>query len=153
FYWHFADLAAFHARVIAQWKQVATEAIIADIEHHRSLDKRLDALLRHAFGAGAAVEIRMRAWGETNAAAARALDEIDRRRRGYIERLLIAAGVAPSLAATRTQVLYWTYLGAALTRSRLAGARLERVVDELKQIGLAGVRSPTSRTSRKRGIA
>src|SRR5215831_20640718 len=52
FYWHFADLAAFHARVIAQWKQVATEAIIADIEHHRSLDKRLDALLRHAFGAG-----------------------------------------------------------------------------------------------------
>src|SRR5262249_9553048 len=53
FYWHFADLDAFHARVIARWKQVATEGIIADIERYRSRDERLDALLRHAFGHGA----------------------------------------------------------------------------------------------------
>jgi len=151
FYWHFADLAAFHARVIAQWKQVATESIIADLERYRSHGERLDALLRHAFGDGAAVEIRMRAWGETNAAAARALDEIDRRRRTYIERLLVAAGVAPSLAAIRTQILYWTYLGAALSRSKLTGARLERTVAELKQIGLAGRWPPTSRKARKPG--
>src|SRR6202023_1045555 len=62
FYWHFADLDAFHARVIERWKKVATEAIIADIERYRSFDERLDALLRHAFGRGAAVEVRMRAW-------------------------------------------------------------------------------------------
>src|SRR5262249_53620892 len=29
FYWHFADIETFHARVIARWRQVATEAIIA----------------------------------------------------------------------------------------------------------------------------
>jgi AcrR family transcriptional regulator len=136
FYWHFADLDAFHARVIEQWKKVATEAIIADIERYRSLDERLDALLRHAFGHGAAVEVRMRAWAENNTAAARALAEIDRRRRGYIERMLVAASVAPAAAAARTQVLYWAYLGAALSRSRLTGARLDRIVAELKQIGL-----------------
>lgn len=136
FYWHFADLDDFHARVIEAWKQVATEAIIADIERHAATEARLDALLRHAFGSGAALEVRMRAWAEHNRAAARALADIDRRRRGYIERMLIAAGITPAAAATRTQVLYWAYLGAALSRERLAGARLERVVAELKRIGL-----------------
>jgi AcrR family transcriptional regulator len=140
FYWHFADLDAFHARVIAHWKQVATEGIIADIERYRSRDERLDALLRHAFGHGAAIEIRMRAWAETNGAAAQALDRIDRRRRGYIERLLIDAGIPPREAATRTQVLYWAYLGAALSRSRLTGTRLDRMVAEFKAIGLGGPR-------------
>jgi AcrR family transcriptional regulator len=138
FYWHFRDLAAFHARVIEQWKEVTTDAIIADIERYQSLEARLEALLRHAFGDGAALEVRMRAWAESNGAAARALDHIDRRRRGYIERLLVEAGIAPVVAATRTQVLYWAYLGAALNRSRLAGARLERMVAELKRIGLGG---------------
>jgi AcrR family transcriptional regulator len=139
FYWHFADLDAFHSKVIEHWRLVATEAIIADIERYESREERIDALLRHAFGHGAAIEIRMRAWAESNAAAARALDDIDRRRRGYIERLLIDAGIAPPLAATRTQVLYWAYLGAALSRSRLTGPRLDRMVAELKAIGLDGL--------------
>jgi hypothetical protein len=44
------------------------------------------------------------------------------------------------LAATRTQILYWTYLGAALSRRRLTRARLDRIVAELKAIGLGGPR-------------
>jgi len=136
FYWHFTDLGAFHARVIEHWKQVATEAIIADIERYQSLEERLEVLLRRAFGQSAALEIRMRAWADNNAEAAQALDDVDHRRRAYIEQLLLGAGIAPPLAATRTQVLYWAYLGAALSRSRLAGERLDRIVAELKQIGL-----------------
>jgi AcrR family transcriptional regulator len=136
FYWHFTDLGAFHARVIEHWKQVATEAIIADIERYELHEERLNALLRHAFGHGAALEIRMRAWAESNPAAAHALDDIDNRRRGYIERLLLEAGIAPALAATRTRVLYWSYLGAALSHSKLTGERLERIVAELKRIAL-----------------
>jgi AcrR family transcriptional regulator len=139
FYWHFADLGVFHARVIEQWKQETTEAIIADNERFASNPERLDALLYRAFGRGAVLEVRMRAWAENNAAAARALAAIDRRRRGYIERLLVEAGIAPPLAATRTLVLYWTYLGAALSRSKLAGAPLDRIVAELKQIALGGL--------------
>jgi AcrR family transcriptional regulator len=136
FYWHFADLGTFHERVINHWKQVATEAIIADIERYESHEDRLDALLRHAFGQSVALEIRMRAWAEHNAEVARALDDIDRRRRKYIEQLLLEVGIAPPLAATRTQVLYWTYLGAAWSRSRLTGERLDRIVAELKWIAL-----------------
>jgi AcrR family transcriptional regulator len=138
FYWHFTDLGTFHTHVIERWKQVTTEAIIADIERHESRQKRVDALLRHAFGHGAALEIRMRAWAANNAEAARALNEVDRRRRDYMQRLLVEAGITPSLAATRTQLLYWTYLGAALSRTRLTGERLDRAVAELKYIALGG---------------
>src|SRR5262245_24550463 len=99
FYWHFADLPTFHARVIDHWRQAATEAIIADIERFESREERLDALLRHAFGHGAALEMRMRAWADSNAEAARAVGDIDRRRREYIERMLVEAGIARPLAA------------------------------------------------------
>ena len=150
FYWHFADLGAFHARVIEHWKQVATEAIIADIDHYESLEERLNALLRHAFGRGATLEVRMRAWAENSAEAARALADIDRRRRGYIEQLLLDAGIAPPAAATRTQILYWAYLGAALTRGRPTGEELDRVVAELEQIGLGGLRGTRVRAEDSR---
>jgi len=156
FYWHFTDLGAFHARVIEQWKQVATEAIIADVERYQSGEERLDALLRHAFGHGAALEIRMRAWADNNAEAARAVSDIDRRRQEYIEQLLVGAGIALPLAATRTLLLYWTYLGAALSRSRLSGERLNRIVAELKRIGLGafpGTHRSANHGSRSRSSA
>lgn len=136
FYWHFSELGAFHARVIEHWRQVATEAIIAGLERYDSREQRLDVLLRGAFGHSAMLEIRMRAWADENTQAARVLRDIDRRRRTYIERLLAETGVSPAVAATRAQVLYWAYLGAALSRSKLTGAPLDRMVAELKLIGL-----------------
>jgi AcrR family transcriptional regulator len=139
FYWHFDDLDTFHASVIAHWKQTATEAIIADIERHESPVERMDALLRRAFGHRGSVETRMRSWAENNKEAARAVRDVDHRRRVYIERLLQDAGVAAPLAATRAQLLYWAYLGAALSCSRLVGEQLNRTVLELKRIGFAGV--------------
>jgi AcrR family transcriptional regulator len=148
FYWHFADLRTFHAQVIERWKRVATEAIIADIERRDGAEQRLDALMRHAFGRGAALELRMRAWADNNAAAARALEEVDGRRRRYIEQLLQNAGISPALAAARTQIVYWTYLGAALSRSRLAGEKLEQIVAELRRIGLGDRGEPIARMKR-----
>jgi AcrR family transcriptional regulator len=136
FYWHFTELGAFHAQVIAHWRETATDAIIADLERHRPGAARLDGLLRRAFGHGARLELRMRAWADHNAAAARALRDIDRRRTAYIRRCLVDAGVAPAQAATRAQILYWTYLGAALSRVRLTGRPLKRLVAELTRLGL-----------------
>jgi AcrR family transcriptional regulator len=144
FYWHFPELGSFHGRVIAQWRQTATEAIITDLEHYDSREQRLDALLRRAFGHHARLEVRMRAWADENAEAARAVSDIDRRRTAYIEQLLVDAGIAPPLAATRAQLLYWAYLGAALSRGRLTGERLEAMVTELKRIGWGGAASPAT---------
>ena len=147
FYWHFTDLETFHARVIEHWKQWATEAIITDIERYEAPEERVEALLRHAFGHGASLEVRMRAWAENNTEAERAVNAIDHRRREYIEQLLLEAGVAPPLAATRAQLVYWTYLGAAFSRSRLTGERLDQMVTELKRIGLGGLPVRAGRTT------
>ncbi len=131
FYWHFEDIETFHARVIERWRQVATEAIIADVAHHEAPGERLEALLRHAFGDGADLEVGMRAWADNNAMAQRALHKVDRRRRSFIEKLLRALGMPAPLAAARTAVLYWAYLGAAVSNNRLAGRALDRIVAEL----------------------
>jgi AcrR family transcriptional regulator len=137
FYWHFSELAEFHAQVIAHWRQMATDAIIADLEGTPRA-ARLDTLLQRAFSHSGALELRMRAWADHNAQAEDALRDIDRRRCAYIERMLADEGVAPAAAAMRAQVLYWAYLGAALSRTRLQGPALKRMVDELKRIGLSG---------------
>jgi AcrR family transcriptional regulator len=139
FYWHFSDLSAFHAEVIADWRLTATEAIIADLRQYNSPEQRMDVLLRSAFGHSGLLEVRMRGWADENAEAARVVSEIDRRRKAYIEQMLVEAGVAPPLAVTRAQLLYWSYLGAALSRSKLTSKRLNRIVAELKRIGLGEV--------------
>lgn len=134
FYWHFSDLDGFHSRVIEHWRQLATEAIIADLERYERHQERLDRLLRRAFAHRNVLEIRMRGWADNNAAAERAIRDIDCRRREYIEHMLMEAGIPTSLAATRAQLLYWAYLGAALSRSSFSGEALDRIVTELKQL-------------------
>lgn len=131
FYWHFEDIERFHECVIRRWRQIATEAIIADVERQGAPRERLDALLRHAFGDGAELEVGMRAWADNNEMAAHALRRVDRRRRTYIEKLLREIGMPAPLAAVRTAVLYWTYLGAAVSHSRLKGRDLDQVVAQL----------------------
>jgi len=150
FYWHFADLHDFHARVIQHWRQAATEAIITDLERYGSREQRLDALLRRAFGQHTALEVRVRAWADSNAEAAGAVRDMDRKRRTYIERLLTEAGIPPPVAATRALLLYWAYLGAALSRTRLAEATLDRIVAELKQTGFGPPAAAREDSSRQR---
>ena len=45
FYWHFADVPAFHAAVLKRWREVALENIIAEIE---TTSDPLEALLHRA---------------------------------------------------------------------------------------------------------
>src|SRR5215813_1836972 len=66
------------------------------------------------------LEVGMRAWADNNAMAAHALRQVDRRRRTYIEKLLRELGMPAPLAAVRTTVLYWAYLGAAVSHHRIS---------------------------------
>jgi AcrR family transcriptional regulator len=150
FYWHFIDLDDLHARVIDHWRQTATEAVIADLERYESRAERLEVLLRRALGHHNALEMRMRAWADNNAKAAQAVRDMDRRRREYMERLLVDAGMAPTLAATRVQLLYWIYLGAALSQSRPSADQLERIVTEVKLIGFGAPPVAIEDPSRRR---
>src|SRR5262249_4878815 len=153
FYWHFAELEEFHARVIAHWRETATAAIIADLEQYESPERRLDVLLYGAFGTSSLLEVRVRAWADAYRKAAKAVQDVAREGTGYIQRLPEGAGVAPPIAATRAQLLYWAYLGAALTRSKLAGEQLDQVVAELKRIGLGAQHSSSPGAGKGRSCA
>src|SRR5206468_10012737 len=49
FYWHFADIGAFHAALLQHWRQIAAEQIIANLEAASDKDERLPLLLRQVF--------------------------------------------------------------------------------------------------------
>jgi hypothetical protein len=56
---------------------------------------------------------------------------IDRRRLDYVESLLRASGLSPGIARARAQILYWAFLGFALSDTRLPRGRQQAVLDEL----------------------
>ncbi|MBR0783576.1 TetR/AcrR family transcriptional regulator [Bradyrhizobium iriomotense] len=132
FYWHFADLGAFHAAVLKRWREIAAEQIIADVE--AAGDEPLQALLRRSFGARLDLERAVRNWAAFDAGAQGAVRAIDRRRLDYIEQLLGKRGLAPATAQARAQILYWTFLGFALSGSPVPAARLQGMLDELLQM-------------------
>ena len=41
FYWHFADISAFHAALLQHWREIATEQIIATLESGSSKGEHL----------------------------------------------------------------------------------------------------------------
>ena len=43
FYWHFADVGAFHAAILRHWREVAAEQVIADLEAASDQRRRLAA--------------------------------------------------------------------------------------------------------------
>ncbi len=129
FYWHFADIGAFHAAILKHWREVAAERIIAGLESTE--DDPLSQLLRGTFGSKHALEKAVRCWAAIAPKARAAVQAIDRRRIGYVEPMLRRAGVKPDIAAARAQILYWAFLGYALSDQPLPQARQKAVIDEL----------------------
>jgi AcrR family transcriptional regulator len=134
FYWHFADIGAFHAAILKRWREVAAEQIIADVE--TASDNPLPLLLRRAFAANLALENAVRSWASVDPQASAAVQAIDRRRLSYLEYLLGSAGVSPKAARARAQILYWAFLGFALSDKPLSRARQQAVLDELLRVAL-----------------
>ena len=131
FYWHFADVGAFHAAILRHWREVAAEQIIADLEAASDSDVALPLLLRRAFGARLSLEKAVRTWASFDPAAGTAVQAIDRRRLGYVARLLLASGLSPQVASARAQILYWAFVGFALSDKPLPPARQAAMLDEL----------------------
>lgn len=132
FYWHFADLGAFHAAVLKRWREIAAEAIIAGVE--ADSDEPLKALLRRTFGARLDLERAARNWAAFDPAAQAAVRAIDRRRLDYIEGLLQRRGFSATIAQARAQILYWTFLGFALSGTPVPPARLQGLLDEIQKM-------------------
>ena len=105
FYWHFADVGAFHAALLKRWREIMTEQIIANLEQSAGGADRINVLLRQAFGGRLTLEVAVRTWATLDPAA-RAAVQADKRRLSYIEGLLIASGLSREIARARAQILY-----------------------------------------------
>ena len=135
FYWHFADIGAFHRAILEHWRDVAVERIIADIEALSPDANALSALLNRAFGGKPPVlESAMRSWAAHDPVARSVVQAVDQRRMGYIEKLLRDAGLPLEVARARTQILYWAFLGFALSDGPPSRTRQAAILGELLRV-------------------
>lgn len=137
FYWHFADVGAFHAALLKRWREIMTEQIIANLEQSAEDEARINTLLRRAFGDRLTLEVAVRTWATLDPTARAAVQAIDRRRLSYIENLLTASGFLPEIARARAQILYWAFLGFTASDKLLPKPRQAEIVDELIRIANA----------------
>jgi AcrR family transcriptional regulator len=137
FYWHFADIGAFHAAILNHWSEVATERVIAGLDATPKDSDALSVLLRGAFSARPALENAVRTWATVDAAARAAVQAIDLRRIGYIEVLLKQAGLSTEVARARAQILYWAFVGFALSEQALPKARQQAAIEELLRMAVS----------------
>ncbi len=88
FYWHFADIGAFHAAILTHWREVAAEQIIANVE---AASKARQPAARCCCAGCSASGWRwrhaVRTWASVDPAARAAVQAIDRRRLSYVESL------------------------------------------------------------------
>jgi len=136
FYWHFADLNAYHAAILSYWREVAAERIIADLENTPEGESPLRLLLRRTFSGRLSLEKAVRSWATFDGEARAAVQAIDRRRLDYVEMLLRGAGLSAATAQARAQILYWAFVGYALSDKPLPKARQELVLGELMRMAL-----------------
>ena len=136
FYWHFADIAAFHAAILEHWREVAAEQIIANVEAASKDENPLRVLLRRVFGEKLVLEKAVRSWATVDPTARAAVQAIDRRRLSYVESLLTQSGLPAEVASARAQILYWTFFGFALSDQSLPKAKQQAVLDELLRMAL-----------------
>lgn len=131
FYWHFADLDAYHQAVVERWQVRATEWIMADID--RLLPRqRLPALLFRAFHTEVSLEMAVRAWAVSSPAVRQAVEQVDRMRLDYTGDLLAAEGVPA--ADAKAKMIYWTYLGFVLIGGdeKQAGPVLDELLSSVR---------------------
>lgn len=110
FYWHFEDRDDLLFRVLEDWRQTSTLAIIERLETAgQSPQERLHSLLQIAFRRTPddpvlATELAIRQWARTDERARRALNEVDRLRLRYFARLFEEMGFDPEPARTRAML-------------------------------------------------
>ena len=136
FYWHFADIGAYHAAILKHWREVAAEQIIASLEAASKHDDPLLLLLRRTFSGRLALENAVRTWATLDPLARAAVQATDRRRLSYVRKLFERSGVSPGVARSRAQIFYWAFLGFALSDKPLPKARQDAVLEELIRMAL-----------------
>jgi AcrR family transcriptional regulator len=112
FYWHFRDRDELLRRVLAAWRERATEQLTARLERaHTDPYAQIRDVISLPFRGRAAaraarIELAIRAWARRDEMARAAVDEADASRIAYHVAVFSALGFAPGEARSRAFVLY-----------------------------------------------
>lgn len=112
FYWHFEDLAAFHAAVLQRWLEVSVLAVVKKLEAE-GFDpaERLRMLVEVAAAGDRKLERAVRAWAFSDPNVSEAVAMVDEQRLAYIGDLLRQAKVKKRDIDGRALLLYLTSVG------------------------------------------
>ncbi|THD76482.1 TetR/AcrR family transcriptional regulator [Thalassobius vesicularis] len=99
FYWHFADVPAYHAAMLDLWAEQATSHIPAALEAEptpvaklRRLSQIIATHRSESLG-GVKLDAAIRAWSRANPVVAERLASVDGQRLGFLETLLNETGI------------------------------------------------------------
>ncbi len=110
FYWHFADVPAFHAALLGAWEVQATGDAVAAITQERTPAAKLRRLAQVIAEKPSArsPDPSIRAWAHGNALAAQTVARVDAKRLAYMQELLSEVGIDnPEMA----RILYCASVG------------------------------------------
>ncbi|MFI9050760.1 TetR/AcrR family transcriptional regulator [Streptomyces sp. NPDC053427] len=112
FYWHFTNRDALIEAALQRWEEVATEAVITEMETESDPERRLRGLLLRATEASAASPLEMSLLATaTDPRVAAALTRVTERRIGYVAALFAELGFTETEARRRGLLAYSAYLG------------------------------------------
>lgn len=113
FYWHFKTKQAFMQEVVAYWKQLDTEDIIALVETKEGPAQKLTALIQVAFKQDPYMDfvVHLKRYAVNHAAIQEVIAEVDQRRIQYVQQLLEALGHKADEAQLKAHVFYKYLMG------------------------------------------
>ena len=114
FYWHFADVGDFKRQVLENWRELATERVIQELEEDDVESNRLGRLMHRAMSNKHELDRAVRLWAADEEEVAAVVASVDARRVDFITNLLVASGVDQSEAPGRARFIYWAYLGRSI---------------------------------------
>lgn len=137
FYWHFEDLAAFHAAVLDHWLQVSVLGIVEEIESAvAGPADRLRSLVEVAAAGNRELERAIRAWSLADASVKATVELVDAERIAYIVQLLKEMKVPKREQGPRALQLYLTSLGYWMVSDVISEKDTRSVIESV--LALAG---------------
>ena len=130
FYHHFRDREDLLDAMIDRWRatqEAHLEALAADDDVDPAA--RVHAVIRFTQDKDSRHDVGMRAWALTHPPARRALQAIDRKGLGFLERLFAALAFDEDEAKLRARLLYFYQVGEYTLSVRDQGASRERLVE------------------------